>query len=71
VRNVSQTPLEMEERHIAQLELLITKQELRLSELERDGHAEAAARARDVLARCRELLQSAWGYRARLLQRKS
>jgi hypothetical protein len=71
VRNIRETPLEMEERHIAQLEMLIAKQELRLSELERDGHAEAAARSRDVLERMQELLQSAWGYRARLLQRKS
>ena len=70
VRNMSEAPLEMEERHIAQFETLITKQELRISELERRGRTEAAERARVVLATMRALLQSAWAHRDRLLQRK-
>jgi hypothetical protein len=66
---MSETPLEMEERHIAQFERLITKQESLLSELDRNGHAEAARRARDVLAEMQVLLRFAWERRDRLLQR--
>ena len=56
----SETPLEMEERHIAQFEMLVTKQELLLIELERDGHVQAAALVRDRLATIEELLRIAW-----------
>jgi hypothetical protein len=66
---VSETPLEMEERHIARFETLITKQELRLSALERDGHADAAERARGVLAAMQAFLRLAWEHRDRLLKR--
>jgi hypothetical protein len=69
-RPVRETPLEMEERHIAQFETLITKQELLLSKLAQGGHAEAAERARNRLAATRALLQSAWEHRARLLRRE-
>jgi len=65
---VSETPLEMEERHIVQLERMISKQELRLSELERTGYADAAERARDLLASTRSILQLAWKRRERLLR---
>jgi hypothetical protein len=60
VRNVSETPLEMEERHIAQFEALITKQELLLIELERDGRVEAGERARQIIAEAQEFLRFAW-----------
>jgi hypothetical protein len=56
----SETPLEMEERHIAQFEMLVTKQALLLIELERDGHVEAAALVRDRLATLEEILRFAW-----------
>jgi hypothetical protein len=56
----SETPLEMEDRHIAQFEMLITKQELLLIELERHGHVEAAALVCDRLAAIEELLRFAW-----------
>jgi len=58
----------MEERHIVQLERMISKQELRLSELERTGYADAAERARDLLASTRSILQLAWKRRERLLR---
>jgi hypothetical protein len=50
----------MEERHIAQFEMLVTKQELLLIELERDGHVQAAALVRDRLAAIEGLLRFAW-----------
>jgi hypothetical protein len=67
---VSETPLEMEERHIALFEALITKQELLLAELERDGRTEAAGRVRDRLASIAELLRVAWERHGQLLQPK-
>jgi hypothetical protein len=67
-RNMSETPLEMEERHIVQFERMISKQELRLSEMERAGYAEAAERARDRLASMQATLQLAWKRRDHLLR---
>jgi hypothetical protein len=67
---VSETPLEMEERHITLFEALITKQELVLAALERDGRIEAAARVRDSLATIQELLRFAWDRHCHLSRAK-
>jgi hypothetical protein len=70
VRNVSETPLEMEERHIAQFEALITKQELLLIELERDGRVEAGERARQIIAETQKFLRFAWKRHSQLVRAK-
>jgi hypothetical protein len=67
---VSKTPLEMEERHIVQFEMLITKQELRLAGLDRDGRIKEAARVRARLASIQELLRFAWERHGQLLRAK-
>jgi hypothetical protein len=62
--------LEMEERHIAQFEMLITKQELLLTELERGGYVEVAKQAHDILDGMQALLRFARERHSRLLQAK-
>jgi len=63
-----ETPLELEERHIALFETLITKQEALVAALEQRGNATTLERAREILTEMRGLLQFAWERRASLLK---
>ena len=51
--------LQMEERHIAQLERQIRRQEKIIEELERDGHRKTAETARGLLTTYRNSLRLA------------
>ncbi len=52
-----ETPLEKGERHVAEAEMRIARQNQIIAELDRDDHPHAAARARRVLAVMEQTLQ--------------
>jgi vacuolar-type H+-ATPase subunit H len=56
---MSETPVEQSRRHIREGEARIKRQIELLAELERDGHYEAAQRARELLATMTEFLVAA------------
>jgi hypothetical protein len=55
----SETPRQMAERHVREGEKRVARQEALVAELDRDGHGDAAARARDLLTTLRQSLQLA------------
>jgi hypothetical protein len=55
------------ERHVRQAEAFVHRQERIVAEMDRDGHPEAAARGRQVLATLRRSLELAREHRLRLL----
>jgi hypothetical protein len=68
--SAAETPLEEAERHIREYEARITRQEALVGEMERHGHAQAAARARDLLKTFRETLRVAQDHRRRLIEER-
>jgi hypothetical protein len=59
----SESHLEQAEQHIQKLEAFIAQQEALIDDLERDGHAEAAERGREVLVTLRKTLEAAREHR--------